>query len=178
MQILIIYLFIYLFFIYFLFIYLVYMSTLSLSSDTPEEGIRSHYRWLWATMWVLGIEMRSSGRTVSALKHWAISPAPQILIFYHLPGILLSPVYVSMSEWLSLLVPMKEEQPAYLHIPELRWTLWIPPCELGAACENRRWNLLALEKSLEFWSSEVLSWGTHLQQHLHEGWAVWSVSVS
>jgi hypothetical protein len=22
-----------------------YMSTLSLSSDTPEEGIRSHYRW-------------------------------------------------------------------------------------------------------------------------------------
>jgi hypothetical protein len=23
-----------------------HMSTLSLSSDTPEEGIRSHYRWL------------------------------------------------------------------------------------------------------------------------------------
>jgi hypothetical protein len=28
------------------FIYFMYMSTLSLSSDTPEEGIRSHYRWL------------------------------------------------------------------------------------------------------------------------------------
>ena len=27
-------------------IYLMYMSTLSLSSDTPEEGIRSLYRWL------------------------------------------------------------------------------------------------------------------------------------
>jgi hypothetical protein len=30
----------------YLFIYFMYVSTLSLSSDTPEEGIRSHYRWL------------------------------------------------------------------------------------------------------------------------------------
>jgi len=47
-----------------------------LSSDTPEEGIRSHYRWLWSTMWLLGFELRSSGGAVSALNHWAISPAP------------------------------------------------------------------------------------------------------
>jgi len=33
-------------FILFFKIYLLYMSTLSLSSDTPEEGIRSPYRWL------------------------------------------------------------------------------------------------------------------------------------
>ena len=26
-----------------------YVSTLLLSSDAPEEGIGSHYRWLWAT---------------------------------------------------------------------------------------------------------------------------------
>jgi hypothetical protein len=45
-----------------------YVSILSPSSDTPEEGIRSHYRWLWATMWVLGIELRTSGRAVSALN--------------------------------------------------------------------------------------------------------------
>jgi hypothetical protein len=25
---------------------LLYVSTLSLSSDTPEEGVRSHYGWL------------------------------------------------------------------------------------------------------------------------------------
>jgi len=52
------------------------MSTLSdtLVSDTPEEGIGSHYRWLWATMWLLGIELRTSGRAVSALNQWAISP--------------------------------------------------------------------------------------------------------
>jgi hypothetical protein len=37
------------------FIYFMYVSTLllllslSLFSDTPAEGIRSHYRWLWAT---------------------------------------------------------------------------------------------------------------------------------
>ena len=35
-----IYLFIY------LFIYLMYVTTLLLSSDTPEESIGSHYRWL------------------------------------------------------------------------------------------------------------------------------------
>ena len=44
------------------------VCTLLLSSDTPEEGIRSHYRWLCATMWFLGIELRTSGRAVSALN--------------------------------------------------------------------------------------------------------------
>jgi hypothetical protein len=44
-----------------------------LSSDTPEEGIRSHYRWLSATMWLLGIEFKNSERTTSALNSRAIS---------------------------------------------------------------------------------------------------------
>jgi len=57
--------------------YFIYVSTLSLSSDTPEEGIRFCYRWLWSTMWLLGFELRTSGRAVSALNHWAISPAPK-----------------------------------------------------------------------------------------------------
>ena len=34
----------------------------------PEEGIRTHYRWLGATMWLLEIELRTSGRAVSALN--------------------------------------------------------------------------------------------------------------
>jgi hypothetical protein len=58
-----------------------YMSTLFLSSDTLEEGIRSHYRWLWATMWLLGIELRTSGKAVSALNCGAISLAPEHIIF-------------------------------------------------------------------------------------------------
>jgi hypothetical protein len=37
--------------------------------------IRSHSRWLWATKWLLRIEVRTSGRAVSALNHWATSPA-------------------------------------------------------------------------------------------------------
>jgi hypothetical protein len=49
--------------------------------DTPEEGTRSHYRWLWATMWLLGTELRTSGRAVSALNLWAISPAHFIFIY-------------------------------------------------------------------------------------------------
>jgi hypothetical protein len=51
-----------------------YMSTPLLSLDTSEEGIRSHYRWLWATMWLLGIELRTSGRAVGALNRRAIQP--------------------------------------------------------------------------------------------------------
>jgi hypothetical protein len=47
------------FFFFFLrFIYLfifMYLSTLLLSSDTPQGGISSHSRWLWATMWLPGM---------------------------------------------------------------------------------------------------------------------------
>jgi hypothetical protein len=47
-----------------------YLSSLSACTTyVPEEGIRFHYRWLSATIWVLGIELRTSGRTVSALNH-------------------------------------------------------------------------------------------------------------
>jgi hypothetical protein len=35
-----------------------------------------YVRWLWATMWLLGFELRTFRRAVSALNHWAISPAP------------------------------------------------------------------------------------------------------
>jgi hypothetical protein len=44
------------------------LLSMLLSSDTPEEGIGSHYRWLRATMWLLGIELRTSGGAVSALN--------------------------------------------------------------------------------------------------------------
>jgi hypothetical protein len=44
-----------------------YVSTLYLPSDSPEEGIRSHYRWLWATMWLLGIELTWSLEEQSVL---------------------------------------------------------------------------------------------------------------
>jgi hypothetical protein len=61
------------------------MSTLS--SDTQKEGIKFHYKWLWAIVWLLGIELRTFGGTVSALNHWAISSSPPktiILLEYNL----------------------------------------------------------------------------------------------
>jgi hypothetical protein len=67
--------------IWWLFELFFYMSILWLSWDTPEEGIRSHYRWLWATMWLLGIELRTSGRAIGALNRWAISPALHFFFF-------------------------------------------------------------------------------------------------
>ena len=56
--------------------------TVAVFRHTPEEGIRSHDRWLWATMWLLGIELRTSGRAASALNGWAISPAHQMYLIY------------------------------------------------------------------------------------------------
>jgi hypothetical protein len=53
----------------FLFIYFMYMTTLSLSSDAPEGAIWSHYGCLRATVWLLGIELRTSGREVSVCNH-------------------------------------------------------------------------------------------------------------
>ena len=44
-----------------------YVSIPSLFSETPEKGLRSHSKWLWANKWLLGIELRTSGRTVSVL---------------------------------------------------------------------------------------------------------------
>ena len=45
----------------------------------PEEGTRSHYRWLWTTMWLLAVELRTSGWAVSALNCWTISPTSSFL---------------------------------------------------------------------------------------------------
>ena len=42
---------------------------------------RGHYRWLWATMWLLGIELRTFGRAGNALNRWAISPAQFLVSF-------------------------------------------------------------------------------------------------
>jgi hypothetical protein len=44
------------------------ISTLLLSSDTPEEGIRPQITYLLAIMWLLGIELGTYRRTVSALN--------------------------------------------------------------------------------------------------------------
>ena len=35
----------------------------------PEDGIRFCYRWLLATMWLLGIELKTSRRAASVLNH-------------------------------------------------------------------------------------------------------------
>ena len=40
------------------------------------------YRWLWATMFILGIEPRSFGRSVSDLTHLTFSLVPIRQIFY------------------------------------------------------------------------------------------------
>ena len=69
-------------FLFLIFIYLLCIQyPVCVYACRPEEGTRPYYRWLWATMWLLGIELRTFGRADNALNHWAISPAPSVLFF-------------------------------------------------------------------------------------------------
>ena len=54
----------------------VYQMHAVLAEVKRGSWILQELRQLWAIMWLLGIELRSSRRTVSVLNHWAISPAP------------------------------------------------------------------------------------------------------
>jgi len=58
-------------------LYFMYVDTLSLSSDTPEEGITCLLQMVVSDLMVAGIWTLDSGRAVSALNHCAISTAPQ-----------------------------------------------------------------------------------------------------
>jgi len=52
-------------------------------SQRSEEGIGSpRYRWLWATMWVLGLKPRLSGRATSAPNHWPNSLVLKLYFIY------------------------------------------------------------------------------------------------
>ena len=43
----------------------------------------SHYRWLWTTVWLLGIELRTSARAASVLNCWAISLSSPPCLFFN-----------------------------------------------------------------------------------------------
>ena len=53
-----------------------------------------NYRWLWATMWVLGIKPGGSGRAASALNHWANFPV-LFLTFDAKPYSIAKPQYLA-----------------------------------------------------------------------------------
>jgi hypothetical protein len=63
-----------------------------------KRASEPHYRWLWATMWLLGTELRTSERAVRAPDHWAISPALHSVYFCVL-------IYMVIRRFLVLLWP-------------------------------------------------------------------------
>lgn len=63
--------------------------------DTPEEGTRSHYRWLCAIMWLVGIELKTSGKAGCVLNLWAIFPAQKNPFYLN---------YIFCSIWIGLVV--------------------------------------------------------------------------
>jgi hypothetical protein len=56
-----------------------------------SPGTRGFCRWVWAATGILGFELRTSGRAVSALNRWSISPAPENIfkagVYYKNPGV-------------------------------------------------------------------------------------------
>jgi hypothetical protein len=71
-----------LFILRFMYLFYVCEYTVALLRER-EESIWSHCRWLSATMWLLGFELRTSRRVVSALSCWVISPAPCLVFLKH-----------------------------------------------------------------------------------------------
>ena len=129
------------FFLKDLFIYFMYMNITVAGFRPPEEGIGSHNKWLWATMWLLGIELRTSGRTVSALNRWAISPSPTLNSFQFVLKALTGTYWDwACSSVVGCLPIMSEERPGFspLHCTKLNVVsrVWNPV--LGDRGENSR----------------------------------------
>lgn len=62
-----------------------FMSEYSIFTYTymPEEGVKSHCRCLSATIWFLGVELKNSRRSASALNLWTTSIAlPATFLLY------------------------------------------------------------------------------------------------
>lgn len=49
--------------------YFIYDCSVCMYACMLEEGIRFHYKWLFAAMWLLRIEFRTSERAGSALNY-------------------------------------------------------------------------------------------------------------
>jgi hypothetical protein len=66
-------------------------------------------------MWLLGIEFRTSGRAVSALNHWAISPTPLITLSFVLIFLKMYSLYIDAP----LMVSSSHNPSPILHHPPL-----------------------------------------------------------
>jgi hypothetical protein len=60
----------------------------------PEEGTRSHHRWLRATMWLLEIELKTNGKVASTFNLRAISPAFKVNFKYTNRLIILQDIFI------------------------------------------------------------------------------------
>lgn len=54
--------------LHFFFLFKIYLLCIIVFCLHVRKGIKSQYRWFWATTWLLGIELKTSGRTSSALS--------------------------------------------------------------------------------------------------------------
>lgn len=57
------------------FSYYIYIWVLCLNAS-QRFALQNHYRWLWATTWFLGVELKMSGKAANSLNCWVFSSAP------------------------------------------------------------------------------------------------------
>ena len=88
-----------LFFLKKIYLFYVYECSICMYTCVPEEGIRSHYRWLWASMWLSEIELRTFQR---ALNYWAISPALKITSLIEKVRTVIQTVILIFLDWLPM----------------------------------------------------------------------------
>ena len=79
------------FIVYLSVVCLIYECSVWMFTCTPEESIRSLYSWSWNIMWLLGNDLRTSGRTVSTLNPWA---SPRVFFITQLVPMSLDVIYL------------------------------------------------------------------------------------
>ena len=86
-----------------------------MSSDTPEEGIRFCYGWLWATMWLLGFELRTFGRAVGCSYPLSHLTSPLDVLFKVCINI------KGLAQWLNASLEYTGPRLGPQHLNKIKW---------------------------------------------------------
>ena len=108
--------------------------------QTYQKGASNHIRWLWATMWLLGFELRTTGRTVSALRCWAISPALSNTFSYNARSHEEWQELFESQIWASLDAQQNVARHLMMNIPEEKWESQLPEARKAHGTESNRWD--------------------------------------
>ena len=108
--------------------------------QTHQKRISHPIRWLWATMWLLGFELRTTGRTVSALRCWAICPALSNTFSYNGSSHEEWQDLFESQIWASLDAQQNVARHLMMNIPGEKWESQLPEARKAHGTESNRWD--------------------------------------